>query len=57
MLLYGEDRKLEGLLEELFLGDDESATDEVSILGLPIDLFSLSSFGNCCIHNYTNYGG
>ena len=54
MLPYQDDRKLEKLLEELFLEDDEAA-DDVMIVGWPISPILLPSSVDCCTYNYTNY--
>ena len=54
MLPYQEDRKLEKLLESLFV-DDESTLDDVAILYWPIGL--IEPFINCCGYSYSSYGG
>ncbi len=55
MLPYQEDKKLERLLEELYLNDEELAEDEVTIVGWPI--IPILPFGNCCSYNYGNWAG
>ena len=54
MLPYQEDTKLERLLRELYLNDEELAEDDVIILGSPIIPILLPSF-SCCVYNYSNY--
>ena len=55
MLSYQEDRKLERLLEELYLDDNELAEDDIVIVGWPIIPILLPSSGNCCTYNYASY--
>ena len=57
MLPYQEDKKLERLLKELYLDNEELAEDDVIILGWPIFPFLLTYPGNCCTINYANYNG
>ena len=57
MLPYQEDKKLEKLLEDLFLDDDESTLDDIAVLGWPINPILLPFSGNCCNYTYANYGG
>lgn len=54
MLLYQEDRKLEDLLESLFVDDDESTLDDISVLSWPIGL--MRPFTSCCTYSYSSYG-
>ena len=56
MLPYQEDKKLERLLKDLYLNDDEIAADDVAVLDWPIVPILLPSF-NCCVYNYSNYSG
>ena len=56
MLPYQEDTKLERLLRELYLNDEELAEDDVIILGFPITPILLPSF-SCCSYSYLNYSG
>ena len=57
MLSYQEDRKLERLLEELYLDDNELAEDDVVIVGWPIAPIPMPFSYSCCTYNYTNYNG
>ena len=55
MLSFQEDRKLERLLKELYLNDEELAEDDIIVIGWPIGPILLPS--SCCTANYGNYSG
>ncbi len=52
MLPYEDEKKLENLLKQLFVGVDGSAAEDVVILGRPIPP---EPFNSCCSLNYGSY--
>lgn len=52
MLPYQDGQELEGLLEDLFAGDDESALEDFEVLRRP-GIFSAAS--SCCTYSYGCY--